>query len=465
LNPFLPIYQVRGSDFMAESFFSVSFELIPIDRGLPYDLFINSSIIESREKFVRIVRLGDVLSKEDLVRFKTKYHQIYVREVQRSIFLKSLVDLTDDATPEEQPEKGTGENGGEQNKRTPGQAPLKQVSALDIKKTTVLKDSAIHHLETLFDQDPPTEVLSQTIVGCRDVVESMIDVLQDYNIDKLRELIGSLSFHDFYTYDHSINVSMYCILIYRSLNPEASKEEIIQAGMAGLLHDLGKIKIPTEIINNAGKLSDQDFKEIQKHPGFGQDLLLQSDLNLPADLDPALLARAIHEHHENFDGTGYPNKIGGENIHLLARITAIADFFDAITTKRSYHEPLSLEEAIALMKKFEGKKIDPELFHLFLQHAEQLAAKARTNLEFTSEDFDPCQPHRELPLAIARQAAAAKEASSDGKVKAEFPAPQPDDFGQVKVIEPKTAIPQKATFGKVKVLDNGPAKPFKKKAA
>src|SRR5690606_13206199 len=135
-----------------------------------------------------------------------------------------------------------------------------------LEKSAVLKTSAIRYLENIFSPEETltSEILSQTISDCRDVVENMVDVLQNYDIDQLRDLIGSLSFHDFYTYDHSINVSMYCILIYQALNPHASRENIVHAGLGGLLHDLGKIKIPTEILNKAGKLDDDEFNEIKK---------------------------------------------------------------------------------------------------------------------------------------------------------------------------------------------------------
>lgn len=420
---------------MSESFFSVSIELVPTGKGLPYDLFINSSIVEKREKFVRIVRMGDNLTKDDLTRYKGKYHQLYVKEEQRSQFLKGMALLTPEdyavnKSPKQQSEEGS---------KSTEPKPI-TISPVDIAKSTVLKESAIHHLQTLFDsEDLPTEVLTQTIVGCRDVVEGMIDVLQDYSIDKLRELITNLSFHDFYTYDHSINVSMYNILIYKTLNAKATHAEILLAGLGGLLHDLGKIKIPTHIINNTGKLSDEDFNEIKKHPGFGHDLLLQQADSLPKDIHPGILARIINEHHENFDGTGYPNKVPGDGIHLLARITSIADFFDAITTKRSYHEPLSIEDAIVLMRKFEGKKIDPKLFQLFLTTAKEIAIKkGNPHLKFTTEDFDPCQPHAQLPVTVEN--------------KAEAPAEKPKDFGQVKIVEGGPPPTKSKDFGKVTII-------------
>lgn len=314
----------------SSSYFSVSPDLVTANEPIPYDLYINSSALETREKFVRIFRKGGVLTKDDVHMFTSKYRRIYLAETERSIFLRSLVKVAD-ATP--------------------------------IQKTTVLKDSAIHHLQQLFQNGVTTEVLGRVIADCRDVVEGMIDVVGDYRVDQLQDLIANLSFHDFYTYDHSINVSMYCIMIYKALEPKARRSEIVVAGLGGLLHDLGKIKISTEILNSAEKLTPEQFDEIKKHPGFGHDLLEQVKASLPLDINTDLVARVVLEHHENFDGTGYPRKLAGDKIHLFSRVTTIADFFDAITTKRSYHEPLTLDDAIALMTQSEGKRSIPSSFN------------------------------------------------------------------------------------------------------
>lgn len=371
-----------------ESFFSIAFDLIITDRPTLYDLYVNASIIEQKEKFVRIFPRGELLSFPDLQDFKQKYRQLYVPESQRTFYLQSLLSVSG-KTEEE--------------------------------KAIVLKDNAIHYLDKLFDpsKEFTTEVLSETIVGCREIVSNMVDVLHGYNIDDLRDMIGKLSFHDFYTYDHSINVSMYCILIYQYLKPEAEREEIVNAGLSGLLHDLGKIKIPTHIINKPGKLTDEEFAEIKKHPDYGKNYIDGADLSLPPNINLDLISRVVNEHHENFDGTGYPHKIAGPNIHLMARVTAIADFFDAITTKRSYHKPLSTQDALALMKGTAGKKIDPNLFDLFTRHTEFFERNKISPVKLADE-FDPCQPHDHLPLLKAdtrEMLEAAKKQTEFGKIK------------------------------------------------
>lgn len=368
------------------SFFSVRHGLIPTDQILNYDLYINSSSIKNKEKFVKVFKQGESLTKEDLEEFHRKYYQLYVSEAHRKKFFKSLVKTT-------------------------------TVDELD--KVSVLKDSALNYLQNIFEtrKEFSTELLTQNIEGCRDVVESMIDVLEEKDIDGLRNLITNLSFHDFYTYDHSINVSMYCISIYKAINPQASRTELMHAGLGGLLHDLGKIKIPTHILNNPGGLSNEEYQEIKKHPDFGLELLLGGHCEIDNEIDLKVIGRIIHEHHENFDGTGYPNKLKGkEQIHSLARICTIADFFDAITTKRSYNEVLPLTEAMNTMRKFRGTKLDPDYFDIFDKHVGYVKHEIHRDLRLL-DSFDPTLPYAKLPV---------EEVSKMDK-----------DYGKIKMIDPK----------------------------
>lgn len=346
------------------SYFSISFDLILVGEKLPYDLYVNSSTREKREKFVRIFPVDGILDGEDILDFKKKYLQLYVAEEQRAAYLRSL----------------------------------SKVDVEDNEKVAIIKGSTIEYLGKVFDTEKEftTEVLEEVVQGCRDSVESMIDVIQDYNVNEVQELIAELSFHDFYTYDHSINVSMYCISILKAMKPKAKRVELITAGMGGLLHDLGKIKVPTSIINSPKKLTTEEFEIIKKHPEYGEGLFGDQVCNCMDDIDFDVIRKVILEHHENYNGTGYPNKIEGEEIHIYARITAIADFFDAITTKRSYHEVLSIHDALEVMNKSIGRKIDPKIFEIFTKNV-NVVLNGRTNQEL-EDNFDPCQPHEALPL-------------------------------------------------------------------
>lgn len=352
-----------------KSYFVPDPELIVKDRPLPYPLYINSSVVLGREHYVRVVAKGDSLTDADWDLLKAKYAQVYLSELDRGQYLKAAC-------------------------RYLGKSESEQVH--------ILKDSAISHLDHLFEMrsghDLSVDIINQTLEGCRQTVEGFVDLLKNYELNQLHELIGSLSFHDFYTYDHSINVSMYCILLYRLFNPEASEDDVVNAGMGGFLHDIGKIKISNRILNKVGKLNDEEFQEIRNHPEYGRELLEREGVKVPVGSNVEIIRRVVFQHHENFDGSGYPGRISGEKIHVYARITAIADFFDAITTKRSYAEVLRVSEALDLMKKNRGKKLDPALFDLFFTHMNHHYGAEVCPIDL-SPDFDPCQPHVRLKRA------------------------------------------------------------------
>jgi HD-GYP domain-containing protein (c-di-GMP phosphodiesterase class II) len=351
------------------TYFSVSYELIITGNTLPFDLYVNSSGHDKKVRFVRVFPKGQELTDEDVHEFKTKYPQLYVPESQRNIYMQSLVQSRHFS---------------------------------DTDKGNVVKSAAIDYLDRLFEleREFSTEVLVATIEGCREVVENMVDVVEDQGVEGLQNLIGSLSFHDFYTYDHSINVSMYCISIYKLLYPKATREEMMNAGLGGLLHDLGKIKVPTEILNSPDRLTDEQFAMIKQHPDFGLDLIKEGEHEISADVNLQEIKRVVHEHHENWDGTGYPSKLAGEDISELSRICAIADFFDAVTTKRSYSDVMSVDQALKIMAKTKGKKLDPEMFDKFAaQFANQLT-REKFDMQM-AEDFDSERPYKKFPLIPA----------------------------------------------------------------
>jgi HD-GYP domain-containing protein (c-di-GMP phosphodiesterase class II) len=370
-------------------YFSISFHSLPLGEPLSHDLFINSSGLEDREKFVRILRRGAKVNTNDLTVFREKYRQLYVHESQRADYLRALETRSSE-----------------------------QVR----KRASVLKEAAIGYLDQLFKkpEELTAESLSQTLDGFKDVALGMVDALHAQSLDSVRDLIGKLSFHDFYTYDHSINVAMYSILIYKAAKPDATREEAMAAGLGGLLHDIGKIKIPTHIINKPGKLTPTEFRKIQEHPDHGMALLDIPNLRIPEGVDVKLVRKVVHEHHENFDGTGYPRQVKGTDIALVARVTAVADFFDAITTKRAYAEPLPVEEALEVIRSTAGKKIDPEI----LRHLEQQLEKGTINAsekpakrKELATDFDPCQPHDQIPIRTVQELLPQEKKKAFGKIR------------------------------------------------
>ena len=343
--------------------FSVPIDLIVRGVKLPFDLYINSSKSDNSH-FVKIFASGESITLKELKTFKKKYFQLYISEDQRSDYLSSLVQNPD---------------------------------LEDEKKVEVVKDSAVKYLDKVFDTDREftTELIEEAIEGCKESVEQMVSVVKGYEIGDLRKLIGNLSFHDFYTFDHSVNVSMYAVIIFKALKPEASDEEMTLAGLSGMLHDIGKIKMPTDLINKAGKLDEEEFNIIKSHPRFGKELIETQNCDCEG-IDFDIIKRVVFEHHENFNGTGYPNKIEGKDIHIFARIVAIADFFDAITTKRSYHDVLSTPDALAVMARTKGKKLDPHLFDVFTKTVHSFGTGKENRA--LAEGYDPCQPQNKLPF-------------------------------------------------------------------
>jgi putative two-component system response regulator len=128
------------------------------------------------------------------------------------------------------------------------------------------------------------------------------------------------------------------------------------------MHDIGKIGIPDSIMLKPGKLTDEEFAIMKKHPEIGAEILGESDSDLIA------LAKVVAmTHHEKWDGSGYPHGLKGENIPIEGRIVAIADVFDALTSKRPYKEAWTVDKAMAFLHDQSGIHFDPQLVTLFQQ--------------------------------------------------------------------------------------------------
>lgn len=134
---------------------------------------------------------------------------------------------------------------------------------------------------------------------------------------------------------------------------------------AAALHDVGKVGIPEKILFKPGKLSDNEWLIIRQHPLTGSELVWRGngDMGLNGDLDAVV--RAIKHHHERWDGTGYPDGLVGEKIPLAARIIAVADAFDAMTTDRPYRKAMSKEEALKEIIKYSGRQFDLDIVNIF----------------------------------------------------------------------------------------------------
>ncbi len=163
--------------------------------------------------------------------------------------------------------------------------------------------------------------------------------------------------------------------------------------MGALLHDLGKITVPSSILNKPGRLTAEEWRIMQRHPEAGVELL--RGIEFPWDIRPM-----VRHHHERWDGGGYPDGLVGEDIPLSARILRLADVFDALTTDRSYRRGLTSEQALAIMKDDAGSVFDPLLFPVFagLSPRVQRRLVARSPVD---RQRNPVSPPHLIPVAGA----------------------------------------------------------------
>ena len=171
--------------------------------------------------------------------------------------------------------------------------------------------------------------------------------------------LARLKTHDDYTYMHSVAVCALMVALARQLG--LADGAVREAGMAGLLHDLGKARMPLEVLNKPGKLSDTEFQLIKSHPERGHELLRQSGQASAVVLDVCL------HHHEKIDGSGYPHGLAGEAIDLAARMGAVCDVYDAITSNRPYKRGWDPAESIARMAEWRRGHFDEKVFQAFVK--------------------------------------------------------------------------------------------------
>ncbi|NCT82036.1 MAG: HD-GYP domain-containing protein [Comamonadaceae bacterium] len=170
--------------------------------------------------------------------------------------------------------------------------------------------------------------------------------------------LARLKTRDDYTYMHSVAVCGLMVGLARHMG--LGDEQVREAGLAGLLHDVGKMQMPLEVLNKPGTLTDAEFNVMRSHPERGWDLLKDS-ANVPA----AALDVCLH-HHEKMDGTGYPHKLAGEQISLMARMGAVCDVYDAITSTRPYKTAWDPAGSLQRMAQWKGQ-FDPVIFQAFVK--------------------------------------------------------------------------------------------------
>jgi len=186
---------------------------------------------------------------------------------------------------------------------------------------------------------------------------------EDAKIENLKILAKSLEERDEYTYGHSQKVAEISEKIARRLG--YSEKHIERIKTAALLHDIGKIGIPDSVLRKTGKLSEEEFEEIKKHPVKGWEIL--SGIKRFQKKE----ALWVKHHHERMDGSGYPDGLSGEEIPIESRIIAVADVFDALTSDRPYRKAMGVGEALRVMERMKGKAIDGKVFEVLKELIEE----------------------------------------------------------------------------------------------
>jgi HD-GYP domain-containing protein (c-di-GMP phosphodiesterase class II) len=220
-------------------------------------------------------------------------------------------------------------------------------------KIEKLKQDTLSKLPDIFDEllDKNIKVLSDLM----DVVNEMVGEIQESDI--INTNLYEINCYDDYTYVHCLDTAIMSIFLGKSIN--LSPEVMRTIGLSAILHDIGKTKISSTIINKKGKLTPEEFNIVKQHPKLGFDALRESGLK-----DPGILYGVLH-HHERYDGKGYPTGLKGKEINYIAKIISVCDVYTAISANRSYRSRFSPNEAYEYILGGSGTIFDPVIITKF----------------------------------------------------------------------------------------------------
>lgn len=222
-----------------------------------------------------------------------------------------------------------------------------------------MKDQLQQQIWTLENDHVKIDTLYRESARSNTELSRTLEMVNQNYEDTLRALANAIEANDQYTKGHCERVREYALLMADKLSIEET--QIIELSRAALLHDIGKIGIPSNILNKEQPLTHDEYDRIKRHSEIGAQIL--SEVNFLEACIPI-----IEQHHERFDGKGYPNGLSGTEIHLGARILSIADAFDAMTSSRAYRKtPLTFDSAIDEINKYSGYQFDPELVKIFTE--------------------------------------------------------------------------------------------------
>lgn len=198
-------------------------------------------------------------------------------------------------------------------------------------------------------------VLNQSMKQVNETISQLTSVIK--NNDDMLTIMADIVNYDYYLYNHSLNVAIYTLVLAKELNYDEQK--MTEIGIGALLHDIGKMKIPVELVNKPTKLTELEYEVIKEHTTYGYDLLSHIPNMTSA------IKRSAYEHHERLDGSGYPNGLVDEEIHEYAKVIAVSDVFDAVTTDRSYRDAYLPQIGLEILYVGSGTQFKQEYIELF----------------------------------------------------------------------------------------------------
>ncbi len=232
----------------------------------------------------------------------------------------------------------------------PAKIPYRQ----EMEKARVIRNEARNYIDNVLSKASAGKMVELDAID--PIIDNMVESISR-NENALISLF-QVKKTDEYTFMHSLSVSTLLIAFAKFLKLPA--EDIRNMGIGGMLHDIGKMKIPLEVLNKPGKLTDDEFVTMKNHVVIGRQIIKQNQ-----DIEPLIL-QVASEHHERFDGTGYPYGYNGDKISLGGQLAAIVDVYDALSSDRIYHKGMSPADTVKKLFEWSKYHFDPELVHKFI---------------------------------------------------------------------------------------------------
>lgn len=314
------------SEKHSDSFVKVRVNSLNHKEAIPFDIYVRI-----QEKQILYVRAGDKFTSEQLAKFENKG--------QDSLFIKA---------------------GDRQNYKKYVHQQLRNGRLDAAQKAIMLRESSLALIEELYESPDIENALKES----SEIITEFVDLMGN-EPDAMAHLIG-LSSHDFYTYTHSLDVGVYSLGLAKVMG--FTPKDLQLMGEGALFHDIGKRNVSVDIICKNGPLDEIEWAQMQKHPEYGLKILTDHNAH------DALIA-CCFEHHESVAGNGYPQALSAKEIHPMAKIVALTDTFDALTTQRSYNKPMSPSAALEFMRTKLAGRYDEDMLRAMYEVLFQMEKK------------------------------------------------------------------------------------------